>query len=229
MEKASGKLSVGEVFELADRLGGSIDQLLYSLADSFVKAIARLGKDIDCALKAKGRRVEYFSHQNTRNHWTFSNCSVSVGIGRHDGRSKVKAYVSFQVALAGDTLPEDARDPLLHVHLWEDPVDFNESDYCYFAFDTEESYRPETFGKLLTWTPEWSEGNEPWSRKTWTFSVNLMDLNSDADIKRLVMDPVMALLAGKDIDVSLPDALIHEGLFLHSEDKFRNPGAWCEE
>lgn len=109
-------------------------------------------------------------------------------------------YLFFQISLAGDGMRTDQnQEPLLHIGLWEDEINFVEQ--CYMGFPLTEPHDVEE-NVLLRWDQQW------------LYSLRLFSINNSTDIATKIIGPVRELLMGRDAKQALPKTL--EGLARYS-------------
>jgi hypothetical protein len=105
-------------------------------------------------------------------------------------------YLFFQISLAGVGMSADQnQEPLLHLGLWEDEIDFVEGPYMGFPLtelhDVEDNV-------LLRWDQQW------------LYSLRLFSINNSTDIETKIIGPIRQLLIGGTAKQALPETL--EGL-----------------
>lgn len=115
------------------------------------------------------------------------------------GNSNPSAWISYQISLFGDGVPcyrdKDSLipvGPVIHISLWDADVSF-ENFYC-VAFRSFE-WAPFTLEdeRLIRFPDEkfTLEGG------MWTYTLNLLEINSPESIRKLIVDPIKALIKGK--------------------------------
>ena len=134
--------------------------------------------------------------------WVYTDFVWSLplkSVGR--GKTKTKRYLGYQISMFGDGIAIPGNlEPLLHVFCWGDAVNFDNGEgYAGFPF---EDPLEVVDGRLCVWDiPEVTD----WSKHSWMYSLRLTALNSPDDLKKYVVEPVLALLKGIDPVTALPD------------------------
>jgi len=109
-------------------------------------------------------------------------------------------YFGYQISLLGSGINGSNKpEPLLHVFLWNSPVDFDNA-MMWFPFSEHDLCRVEN-QSLIVWPHEDARHNE------WTFSLRLTSLNSSESLEQQIVRPAMALLGGESAQDALPDTL----------------------
>jgi len=148
--------------------------------------------------------------------WVCTDISASIPLARRKG-SRPEMYLSYQVSLEGNGMEFPGNEvPLLHVCLWDCPIDFNEGFFVKhpmkFSNGAEDEQRVEA-DRLIVWDGEGTN----WKQREWTFSVELLSLESSQALLDRVVKPAIALLNGEPAGTALPDAM--RGLFRHSSQR----------
>lgn len=200
------------VFESVSKFFDEIDSLCKDLSDSVIESLESInGVRPLCEQRSEDYRM-------SDNDWFVTDYSFSIPLARvAPGRPRAFAYLSFQVSLVGDGT-EKAREPLLHVCLWENAIDFHRDFYMGFPLD--EGARV-VWGRLMTW----EDGKR---MRPWTYSVKLFSLKNREAIDQLIVAPVMALLRigpalngdawENEVMNALPDTLLETGVFRYQDE-----------
>lgn len=145
--------------------------------------------------------------------WVCTDTAASIPLARRKG-SRPEMYLGYQVSLEGDGMGFPGNDvPLLHVCFWDCRIDFDEGYFVkhplLFEEDAEHCTRIEA-DRLIVWEGEGTD----WKRRQWTFSVELLTLESSQALLDRIVRPAIALLNGEPAGAALPDAM--PGLFRHA-------------
>ena len=191
--------TVAQCFELVSRVGLEIEGLSQMLQDMITTALGET-RSLPCTLAGPPK----YDSRNDDSDWVCTDEAWSFplkGLGR--GRT-TKMYICFQISLTGDgiAIPGNA-EPLLHVYSSNAACSFDNSDYIGVPLDDE---RPAKIinHRLLLWD---SEELSNWNECEWAYSLRLMSLNSRGELKKHVIEPMLALLGGADVQSALPDSL----------------------
>lgn len=136
--------------------------------------------------------------------WVFTDIAYSFPIARRQkGIPKTVKHLGYQISLLGDGVGiSEKAEPLLHVFLWEDAVNFDEDCYMHIPYEAIED-DPWTLihqGRLINWD----------DLERWTFSIRLTTLNSAQDLEQYVVNPAIALLNGEQPEEAFAGS--HPGL-----------------
>lgn len=190
--------------------GAQINTLADTL-ENLLKEEISSRKDIDVKL-AEGKI--YRDDRYDDSEWVYTDHTRSVPLVRKDRRKnkEPEQYLSFQVSLSGDTVSFSGNDePLLHICLWEDKLDFEDFFMTYPMLDKESDYALESNRLII-----WGERNKVWTDLSWTFSIRLFTLDSTEALRERVVAPVIKLLKGATATEALPDTL--PGLVMYDDE-----------
>jgi len=135
-------------------------------------------------------------------------CSLPL-LQKKKRKDTIVAFLNFQISLAGDGVPRQGLDgegepfgPVLHIAHWT----------CEFSFD----YDAYVGFPATGWQPwlnqaqrllRWDDSESPFGDE-WTYSLRLDALSPDEGLlRRVVLQPVLALLEGARAEAALPDDL----------------------
>lgn len=212
MSKVVDGAALASCFKVVSSFGSEIESMSDSLVNLFTGAISEKDNKLPCALSDK--RFSY--HECTDDSgWVYTDIAYSLPLKNVDKRSKkTLAYLGFQISMTGTGIAAPGnQEPLVHVFLWKDHVDFDE---CYMEFPLEKESKIRVCEKLLIeWIPE--NETEQWSDREWLFSLRLTSLNSSEDLKRCIVDPALALLRGDSVLSALPSSI--EGLIRYTDEQ----------
>lgn len=146
--------------------------------------------------------------QYTDSGWTTSAYGISLPVMEKKRRKPVPSgWINYQTSVFGGGIPpsmggeQKSIGPVVHVSFWHLATDFDDPGvFVEFppAWDDWE-IKDE---RLLFWKSE-KEGEFD----QWTFSIRLLDLNSEDAIRTSIIQPISALLAGEGAASALPAAL----------------------
>jgi hypothetical protein len=183
-------------FNLVSMAGKEINALYESLSNLLIAGIELSSCPISIY---KGGAKDYYEMDN--NEWIQTDIAWNLPLtSRARINAKAERYLSFQISLVGEGMAAINNDePLLHMSLWDSPVDF-ENERMGFPIDIKN--KPVLRENALI---DWGTGDrKDWTKQVWTFSLRLMSLNSREDLEKYVVNPAIALLRGEDIRKSLP-------------------------
>jgi hypothetical protein len=122
-------------------------------------------------------------------------------------KDTIVAFLNFQISLAGDGVPRlggegEPCGPVLHIAHWTCEFSFDYDAYVGFPATGWQPWLNQA-GRLLRWEDDESPfGDE------WTYSLRLDALSADEGLlRRVVLQPVLALLEGATAEAALPDDL----------------------
>jgi hypothetical protein len=197
--------TITQCFELVSRVSKEIDGLNEKLPEMIVNAFNETPL-LPCTLADTQKYISRLDDYG----WLYTDAAYSFPIkDKGKGKRNTKGYIGFQISLMGDGIAIlGNNEPLLHVFLWRDPISFKDDYYTTFPFfddNTNDEYIPLKVinDRLLLWS---NEGLD-WKQCEWTYSLRLMALNSQEDLKKHVIDPMILLLRGEDVMTALPDSL----------------------
>lgn len=123
------------------------------------------------------------------------------------GKAVPTAWINYQINLFGSGIPprhgadEDSIGPVLHVSFWDMATDFTDPG-SYVDFPPSWLECDIKDARLLYWDEE-----KTGSFAQWTFSVRLLDLDSEETVHSSVIKPVCALINGAAAGAAVADAL----------------------
>jgi hypothetical protein len=166
-------------------------------------------------LQAAGKsRAQY---QPSASGWLSTGYSLSFPVMEKKRRKpSPTAWINYQVSVFGDGIQpvvngeQSSMGPVIHVSLWDHASDFD-APGMYVAFPPAWETWETRHRRLLTWDSEQS-----YHHGQWTFSIQLLALNSEDALWTSIIAPVQALLDGKPPEVALPDTL--PGLVMYAQD-----------
>jgi hypothetical protein len=133
---------------------------------------------------------------------------------RRRGHGQATGWINFQVSLFGGGVPAqqegNAGDlcPVLHVSYWHTPTDFG-SEGMFVGFPAAWDDWEIREDRLLYW-----DARKSGDTAQWTFSLRLLDLDSEDTLRTSVIEPVAALLVDTPTATALPASL--PGLLFYS-------------
>lgn len=210
MSKVVDGAALASCFKVVSSFASEIEAMSDSLVNLFTEAISEKNSKLPCALSDK--RFSYDDCADDSG-WVCTDIAYSLPLKNIDKRSKkTLAYLGFQISMTGMGIAAPGNhEPLVHVFLWEVPVDFNES---YMEFPLENDDEIQVCDELLIeWISE--EKSDKWSDRQWLFSLRLTSLNSSEDLKRCIVEPALALLRGDSVLSALPSSI--EGLIRYTD------------
>jgi len=135
-------------------------------------------------------------------------CSLPL-LQKKKRKDTIVAFLNFQISLAGDGVPRvgsgagaEPLGPVLHIAHWTCEFSFDYDAYVGFPATGWQPWVNQA-GRLLRWEDDESPfGDE------WTYSLRLDALSTDEGLlRRVVLQPVLALLEGAAATTALPDDL----------------------
>lgn len=199
MNTVDGK-TVAQCFELVSRVGLEIEGLSQMLKDMITTALGET-RSLPCTLADQPQHDDQLDESK----WVYTDNAYSFPLkGR--GKRTTERYISFQISLTGDRIAIPGNtEPLLHVYSLGNACDFNEAEYIGFPLEDDED---EPFKVIIDRLLFWGNQEMPeWNKCGWAYSLRLMSLNSPDDLKKHVIEPMLALLGGADVQSALPDSL----------------------
>lgn len=184
MDKIYDGKKLAYCFDLASSACKEIESLAQLLNNTIIKSLE----------KNKVRNTSKFevNDRSDDSGWIFTDLAQSIGI-LEPKKKKPSKYLGYQISLLGDGMII-AKEPLVHFFYWDTPVDFD-SNYIGFPFEGDTEYKVER-NHLIIW------GND--KKYEWMFSVRLVTINDESDVKKIVQT-VMELLNNEKL--SLPSDL----------------------
>lgn len=194
-----------ELFLLVARYGKELNAFGESLENSMVQSLQFA--NLPCLIAEKARWV----YRNDDSNWitTDKGCSIPLK-SKGKGKKKIEAYIVFQISLTGAGAQGTYQEPMLHIGLWRDAINFKDGVECFLNFPMEhfEPVSSVQLERLLIWD-EYETG---WSKSDWTYSLRILALNSIEDIQKYVVRPVLALLGEMSVHEALPDEWLGHAL-----------------
>ena len=217
-----------DAVRFVSKLGGEIEAMMDTL-DSLIKSsVYERGKDF----KLSEKEIREDSKEDASD-WTYISTGKSFGLIPRGSRKNTKAelHITYQIDLDSSGLPCCDDEPLLHVFCWECQLNFSEPDECYMGwpFDEEESEYLLSGDSLWVWPYTDREDGPQWKKRQWAFSVKLVSLNSEEDLKNKVVGPMISMLNGDFVNTALPDNL--DGIIRYEENngKYKRKGEFSAE
>lgn len=191
-------------FRAVERIGKEIDNLLNLIENEIASSFPKSQNRNHPKIVTKWDTV----HRDSENQWTYTDAAGYIGIGKT--QDKPKGYVSFQISLDSDGMKSDVchnQEPLLHVILWEDHVDFD-GDFYFSLANIHDDGNPTLQDGVLF---SWEDNAADWSDQVWAYSLQLTSINSIDDVKNKIIKPIYTLLQnGVDaVSVKDIDGIIH--------------------
>jgi len=154
--------------------------------------------------------------------WSSTSYGISFPVMRKTRRKSVPAaWLNYQISVLGGGIPQDqdgtkSIGPVVHVSFWHDRADFSDPG-LYVEFPPAWDDCGIEDGRLLVW-----KGEETDEFPQWTFSIRLLHLNNEEALRKSIIDPVKALLAGAQAATALPTGL--PGLVFYASEDQSVPG-----
>ncbi len=145
--------------------------------------------------------------------WLTTDSAWSLPLIRNPvrGRSKPDAYLFFQLSLTGDGIEVSGnQQPLLHVGCWYAPINFRDDSWAGFPVSQPDDLELQLQQQYLH---HWSDGQD---HDEWSYAVYLLALNTPEDVRRLIIEPLMALLQRQNPASALPAN--HKGMVMLERD-----------
>jgi len=195
--------TLAQCFEMVAKSGSELEGLITALKNMLVEKLEKKGNEWPFVLAGDFQSSDRLDDSD----WVYTDVSYSLPLkSRGKGKKLAERYLGFQISMLGDGIAVNGQDaePLLHVFCWDQAVDFGDEYYLGFPLE-----RDETFdvleGRLLTWG---TMDSRQWNSCAWTFSLKLLGLNNPDDLRKYVIDPAFALLAGEDVVKALPEGSV---------------------
>ena len=155
----------------------------------------------------------------TRSRWSSTDSATSFPV-QEKRRRRTKApdaWINYQVSVFGTGIPPLAGDddnsigPVVHVSYWQLATNMNEEGTG-MGFPLEQGDWDIADQRLIVWNS--SDEGKPLH---WTFTIRLLDLNSEDALRSSILEPLRMLIAGDPPALALPDNV--PGLvFYHREE-----------
>lgn len=184
-----------------------------SLCDTLDELLAKeLGRTVLPCRVAGG--VVYDDRMD-ENGWVYTDIVRSLPLmGKTLRNARAEMYLSYQISLMGNGMTFPGNDePLLHVCLWADKLNFDEDEPQYMGFPL--TAYPNLFLQDCRLV-RWGKPNGDWKSSQWTFSLRLLSLDSSQALLDRIIRPAIALICDEPVKTALPDTL--PGLVLYPED-----------
>lgn len=197
MKTTSGTNSI-KAIEYVEKLTNEVEKLATSIQSELGKALEKRNQGWIAAEKSE-------DDQASTSGWLYTDSAWSVGLKKNGkGKKSTIRHIGYQISLVGDGVPSHLAEPVVHIYCWGDPVSFEEEYYVGFPLDPEEQYSIEDDCLIV-----FSSANEKrtWDQHLWTFSLKLLEINSDAEVTSYIVNPTLKLLQGQRASVALKDAI----------------------
>jgi len=195
--------TLAQCFEMVAKSGSELEGLITALKNLLVEKLEKKGNEWPFVQAGDFQ----YSDRLDDSGWVYTDVSYSLPLkSRGKGKKLAECYLGFQISMYGDgiAVPGQDAEPLLHVFCWGDPVNIADENYMGFPLCKDETLNI-LEGRLLTWG---AMNSQQWNSCSWTYSLKLLGLNNADDLKRYVIDPAFALLAGEEVGKSLPDGSV---------------------
>jgi hypothetical protein len=198
-------------FSLVAACGKEINGLHDMLANMLVERFTERKESLPCVLAGKAINDARMDDSE----WVCTDTAFSLPL-KAAGRGKkcAEQYVGYQISMSGDgiAIPGNA-EPLLHVFCWGSPCDFTSEYYAGFPHVNDDEDPCEIVcDRLMLWG---SRNSTEWNKRSWCYSLRLVALNSQDDLKTYVVDPALALLMGGEVVKALPDSWLGAALICY--------------
>ena len=211
------EFTLGQNLNQCIKAFSNIGQQINSLADSLERILKEeIQRDANEVVRLSKLKTE-FKDNHDESAWVYTDHARSIPlIGSERRKNKrPEQYLSFQISLHGNGIAEKV-EPLLHICLWKDKLDFEDFYMSYPMQDGDDPIELE-HRRLITW------GNRPeewdWSKLSWTFSLRLFEMDSIETLHESISVPVVKLLKGISAIEALPDGL--KGLVIYKDKSLR--------
>lgn len=175
--------SIVENIKFISKVGGEIEALSALIKTELNELLT---KDEISNFRILGQPRWKSSESMDENGWTYIEYAHSIPLTlKGKGHKKPKGFLSFQISLFGKGINAvNNQEPLIHINFYEYPIDFEEEEEAMmFPLPGEPELRNDF---LFCW-----EGQ---SIIEWTYSLLLTSLNSLADVRNKIVEPVKILL-----------------------------------
>ncbi|WP_056343010.1 hypothetical protein [Massilia sp. Leaf139] len=157
-------------------------------------------------------------YQQSLSGWSTTSSSISIPVMERNRRKMAaSAWINYQISVFGGGLPPlgdghgESIGPVLHVSFWRHATDFKDEEF-YVTFPPNWNYWEVKDERLIFWDSE-QDGKYP----QWTFSLRLLELDSEHALRTSVLAPIKALLAKAEPAAALPANL--PGLIFYANDE----------
>lgn len=208
--------SISESFALVAACGTEIESLCESLTNQLTMELKDPAGELRCVIADKSEEHARLDASG----WVYTDVSHCLPLKpKGKGNKSVDRYLSFQISLLGNGVPDSVDEPVVHICLWPYELEFGDDgeDVDFMSFPPDMSQNPVLVdGRLWTWEQDPKEPHEHWSGLNWTFTVRLLSLNSPDDLHDLCVKPAIKLLksgaGAESVKAALPDELFERGL-----------------
>jgi len=164
-------------FEIASCCGKEINALSELLNGILEEELTNKKNELTCVL-VNDRRLKPKLRMDDSG-WAITDISQSFPLKTVKTNRKVEKYLSYQISVAGDGI---LNEPLLHMCLWDHPINF-EDFYMGFPLDSSSNFKV-IADRLIVWD---SDTRNSWKDVDWTFSVRLVSLNTEGDLRKWIV------------------------------------------
>lgn len=188
--------------------GKEVEALCETLCELMVKEIGIA--DLPCKISGDFK----YSERTDNLGYIFTDMAYSFPLmGKSLKKSRAEMYLSFQISFIGKgMLFVGNEEPLLHVSLWTDAITFESDYFMIYPLELDEPCSVKN-QRLLAWV----NSGDDWKKNMWTFSIQLLTLDSSRALIDRIVKPAIALLKGESVTSALPDDL--PGLVFYSDEK----------
>ncbi|MBN8427402.1 MAG: hypothetical protein J0L65_08030 [Xanthomonadales bacterium] len=152
--------------------------------------------------------------QSNTSGWLYTDSAWSVGLKRNGkGKKPTICHIGYQISLMGDGIPPHISEPVVHIYCWGDFVSFEEEYYVGFPLDPEEERSIED-DCLIVFSS--TTEKRTWDQGQWTFSLKLMSINSDTEVKDFIIEPALRLMQGQRASSALKEAISANAIILYT-------------
>ncbi len=196
MEQENIGIAIHQSVKIIEQAGREI----YSLAKL-------IQQEIDTAISSSElgtlcKIVESWGKNETERHddhgWVCTDYAFSLGLGqKKQGKQSTKRWLGIQISLAGDGMCSEIvknEQPLIHINLWDHPVDFDEESYM--GPEIKPGMAPDSIELINNILFDWAPEEKFWQDKEWTYSLFLTNFNTISDIREKIVQPVTKLMRG---------------------------------
>lgn len=191
-------------FELVESIWTQIDNLGNSLI-AMTEAALENGEFPH--LQSAGAST--WTYQESPSGWNSTAYALSFPMmGKRRRKTDPAAWINYQISVFGGGIPplesggQESIGPVIHVSFWHLKTDFDDAGvFVEFPSDWDDGWEIKD-ERLLFWKSE-KEGEFD----QWTFSIRLLDLNSEDAIRTSIIEPIRALLTGVQAASALPATL----------------------
>lgn len=206
MNSSFNGASITASFEIASCCGKEINALSELLNGIFEVELANKNNALPCILVDDNKKLKPEWRMDD-SEWVLTDISNSFPLKTVKKNRKAEKYLSYQVSVAGDGV---LNEPLLHMCLWDHPINF-EDFYMGFPLDSSSNFKV-IADRLIVWG---SDTRNSWKDMDWTFSVRLVSINTEDDLRKWIVQPVLNLLklnteGGLVLPADFPDSVKFE-------------------